>query len=562
MAPSARTQAPATLLRDIRPGTSSSDILGFAEMGGRLFFSARQGPYAVWDLFVTDGTPVGTQALTQSSTVQVANGVPVAVGPDLYFVGHTTAQGDEIWKSDGTPAGTQRVTDLNPGPTGAYAEQLTSWRGYLWFMANAPLGNNGLWRSDGTATGTVQVLQISSMRNLVVAAGKLFFVGIDAGNGDELWVVDDPMSTPRLVRDIRPGGLGSNIGELIEWHGKVWFNANDGVHGHELWSSDGTTAGTMLAADVAPGAASSRPAIFTPTTNYLFFITADLSQTPYLWQTDGTQAGTQLVPNAQPLIGAAGPSAIGAVGDVVYARAATQIASPTVDLWRMDGSANGTVRVRGSNPNQALLPVHLRGVGSRYVYFEGQDSASGVELWRSDGTQQGTTLACDLVAGPGSSMPYELHALGGNLVFLATSTTAGVEPFAVPLDAHGQAIGSPCGTPARATTITSTDPVLGQTFTLSGRNAMPGSAGFLYWGSPAPGPIAVGFGICRLYEPQNGLNFLSTVVASGTTWSMQLTLPNLPALQHFLVRIQGIFAPTDAPPGFDITNAANGNFGY
>lgn len=563
-ATASRAQAPAVLLRDIRPGTQGSAILGFAEMQGRLYFSARQSPFNTFDLWVTDGTPAGTSQLTQSTAVNVYNGVPVAVGPTLYFLGTTAAEGSEIWKSDGTAAGTRRVTDLNPGPTGAYADLLTSWGGYLWFLASAPATNPGLWRSDGTAAGTVQVLQIANLRQPTVAMGKLFFVGIDGAHGDELWVVDDPQSTPRMVLDIKPGSLGSNTGELIDWHGRVWFNADDGLHGNELWSSDGTAAGTALAADVVAGAGSSRPAIFTPTSHHLFFITADLGQTPYLWQTDGTQVGTVLVPNSQPLIGAAGRSAITAVGDVVYARVALTVASPVIDLWRTDGTAAGTFAVRGADPLQPLAPGHLHAVGSRYVYFEGSDSR-GFELWRSDGTTAGTTLVADIVPGSGSSRPFFMQAIGGHLLVLASTPGTGDEPFTVPLDAHGQAIGAACGAAARATTLTATDPVLGQTAMLAGGDAYPGSVGLVFVGLPAPAPIAIGTGPCRCLLSLTGLTLLGiapvNAPGNGSNWSLAVPIPNQAALQGLLLRAQAVFAPTDAALGFDLTNAANLHLG-
>lgn len=557
-------QAPAVLLSDIRPGTQGSGILGFTEMQGRLFCSAQSA--AGWDVFATDGTPAGTVPMGLTGVgVQVHNGTPVAVGPNVFFLGRTAAHGQELWKTDGTPAGTQRVTDLNPGQTDAFADLLTPWNGYCWFTAVVPLGANyGLWRSDGTTAGTVRVgVWSATLRRLTVAGGKLFFVAIDATSGDELWVLDDPQGTPRLVLDIRPGPVGSSIDELIDWRGKLWFNANDGVNGFELWSSDGTATNTVLAADVNPGPGSARPAIFTPTRDYLFFMPADGGMTPNIWQTDGTQAGTQLVPSTPALIGFPGPTAITAVGNVVYARAATQVASPTVDLWRMDGSPNGTARVRGADQNRALLPQHLRAVGSRYVYFQGDDGVAGTEPWRSDGTLLGTTRVADVVPGSGGSAPHQLRALGGKLVFLANTAGTGVEPFAVPLDAHGQAVGAPCGAPGRATTIAATDPVLGQTCMLSGRDAYPGSTGFLYLGLPAAGPVLlpVGGPSCRWLLSPALFTLLASTAVTGTTWSLALPIPNGPGLQRRLLRVQGVFALTDAPGGLDVTNAANLNLG-
>ena len=561
-------QAPAVLLRDIRPGTQSSSTLGFAEMQGRLFFtSVTAQSTSVFDLYATDGTASGTVAFgLPASGVQISNGVPVAVGPNLFFLAQTAAHGQELWRSDGTPAGTALVADLNPGVTNASADQLTSWRGYCWFFASVPISAvRGLWRSDGTAAGTVRVgpLWAGAPRRPTVAGGKLFFVAIDPAAGDELWVLDDPHGTPRMVLDIQTGPTGSSIDELTEWRGQLYFNAKDVAFGWELWRSDGTAVNTVLVADVNPGPGSARPAIFTPTRDYLFFMCGDPSMTGPIWQTDGTQQGTQIIAHTPLLIGFPSPTTLTAVGNVVYARAAQQTTPTTIDLYRIDGSPTGTARVRGSDPNRALAPMRFCAAGSRFLYFQGDDGTTGPELWRSDGTVTGTTRVADVLPGASGSMPGQMRPLGGNLVFWATGSATGTEPYAVPLDAHGQAIGSACGATARATTLAATDPVLGQTCTLSGANAYPGSSGFLFCGLPATAPVQLPFAgpSCRWLLSPALFTLLATTSVSGTSWSLALPLPNDPAFERVLVRVQGVFAVTDAPGSLDVTNAVNLNLG-
>src|SRR6516165_123726 len=74
-----------------------------------------------------------------------------------------------------------------------------------------------------------------------------------------------------LVKDINPGGAGSNPGGLIDVNGTLFFAANDGTHGTELWKSDGTASGTVLVADIDPGSASSYPTFLTVAGRHLFF---------------------------------------------------------------------------------------------------------------------------------------------------------------------------------------------------------------------------------------------------------------------------------------------------
>ena len=65
------------------------------------------------------------------------------------------------------------------------------------------------------------------------------------------------MSTPRLVKDIYPGGNSSYARYLTAVGNTLYFAADDGSSGYELWKSDGTTAGTVRVADLYPGSSGS-----------------------------------------------------------------------------------------------------------------------------------------------------------------------------------------------------------------------------------------------------------------------------------------------------------------
>ena len=83
-------------------------------------------------------------------------------------------------------------------------------------------------------------------------------------------------------------------------------------------------------------------------------------------------------------------------------------------------AARGTVLPRDSSlqvahgtpvPLGAALPGDL-------LYFRAETVQSGEELWRSDGTAEGTVLVKDIRQGVASSRPFSLTVMGVTLFFL------------------------------------------------------------------------------------------------------------------------------------------------
>ena len=63
------------------------------------------GASEVWG---SDGTGLGTQALTSFATLSSQVGQLRVVGSELFFSASTPAHGTELWVTDGTAAGTRR----------------------------------------------------------------------------------------------------------------------------------------------------------------------------------------------------------------------------------------------------------------------------------------------------------------------------------------------------------------------------------------------------------------------------------------------------------------------
>lgn len=258
------TVAGTGLLRDIAPGaTSSQPFLGedFTTAGDRTFFSANDGTTG-FELWSTDGTPLGTSLVRDlrpgsgsSNPTQLT-----AVGDRVFFVASDGTTGSELWVSDGTLGGTT-VVDVAPGPVGSNPSELVADGLAVWFTAYVG-GKEEVFRSDGTPAGTVAVTnggagQGNPYSDLVPTQNGLFFVhyGLQA-HGAELWHSTGTLASTHLVLDIGPGRADGIVpGTLAPALGgtQLVFGGNDREHGLQLWLSDGSAANTRRLTDWGSG---------------------------------------------------------------------------------------------------------------------------------------------------------------------------------------------------------------------------------------------------------------------------------------------------------------------
>ncbi len=104
-----------------------------------------------------------------------------------------------------------------------------------------------------------------------------------------------------------------------------------------------------------------------------------------------------------------------------------------LELWRTDGTDDGTVLVRDILPGSGSAgPRALAAAGGR-LYFSATDSVHGMELWESDGTEAGTRMVQDIAPGGVASNPGELTEVGGRLFFAADDGVHGRELWVLPL---------------------------------------------------------------------------------------------------------------------------------
>ncbi len=170
---------------------------------------------------------------------------------------------------------------------------------------------------------------------------------------------------------------------------------------------------------------SSAPQNFTVSNGLLFF---QAKETPgsgiELWKTDGTIEGTSLVKNIN-INGNADPILLTDVENILYFNAKDGISGS--ELWKSDGSEMGTSLVSnisefmGSNPEQMISY-------NGELYFSSTDGITGHELWRSDGSEFGTFLIKDInPQGSSNSSPHWLTVYNNLLYFQSTDGPHGKE---------------------------------------------------------------------------------------------------------------------------------------
>ncbi len=157
-----------------------------------------------------------------------------------------------------------------------------------------------------------------------------------------------------------------------------------------------------------------------------YFSAVDQDHGRELWRTDGTPQGTELVADINPGSASSGPDNFAAFLGKLYF-AADGGAGDGYELWVYDGSLSGPHQVKDINPGaNPSSPSDFTAINNT-LYFAAYSGASGGEVWKTDGTSGGTVMVKDINDNPNGGKPGQLTNFNGTLYFSARNSASGGE---------------------------------------------------------------------------------------------------------------------------------------
>ncbi len=396
------------LAANLVPGATGIYPADAVSLNNVSYFAADYGAHGK-ELWRSDATPAGTSMVRDvvpGATGSDATNLTIVGGAILFVTHNPDGSSSGIWKSDGTEAGT---VELKAFDANTLTRQVAVIGGRLLFPTyNTDTGSADLWVSNGTADGTKiishlftgteravpDMLDLGNGRVLLQDSGQLFSSDGTSGGMIELGDLSGADTTrPKFAR------TPSRSGEV------TLFLAERG-EGQELevWGTDGTAYGTQRIATAGVGAA---PGTFTAvgTTDFGRIPALSLFQTVQgtehkLWITDGSKIGTRLVFTSTANIEQAislhtNFGFYDTKGLLLFHDAAGQY---QLGMFEADDSSVTTLKTLMTKGTLSAPPVVINDIAF-FIVSDADDvdsPARSTQLWRSNGTADGTVLVRDL----------------------------------------------------------------------------------------------------------------------------------------------------------------------
>jgi ELWxxDGT repeat protein len=346
------------LVKDIYAGSEASNPVNLTAVGDLIYFTIDDE-----SLWVSDGSAAGTAKLHETTNTTILG----SVKGKLVFTGNSPMNGNELWFTDGTLEGTV-VKDIRPGVTSTTFGSSFALLNDLYFSADDGVHGVEIWKTDGSVEGTSMVKDLSSGSSMIEQIARtsslVCFVYTSGEFGRELYKTDGTAGGTSLVKDLSLGAASSSFEHFSSVNNILYFSASSSgadAKGFEMYRSDGTATGTFMLKDIYSGITSSLPNTFVPDVenNRMYFFADNDILGRELWKTDGTTEGTAIVKDialSSRSGVSAGPSIL--IGGELYFQASDYDYSYTqvFELWKTDGTAEGTMKVENSHSLSNEVP--------------------------------------------------------------------------------------------------------------------------------------------------------------------------------------------------------------
>ncbi len=388
LAAGARAQAP-TLVKDIWSGPNSAHPNSITAFGDKLLFSASDSLYGqeLWEWRIASSTAVrvsdnGIKNYSGCIT-EARRPMPVFNG-HVFFMAYKSASATCLLKYQGTGA-----PDTVFGSPNMNFRSTCVLGNKLYFFADTATFNAYLWSYDGTNPPVrhryfKNIVRGGNWSSLLIPyKGKLYFAADTAGFGAELFSFDPLTNTASLVADISKGTKSSDPSAFIVGGGKLYFTATDSAHGEELYSFDGTT--TTRLTDVIAGPGSGVVLCCNIGMAYhkggIFFDGNVSTPTGHaaVFRYDTASGMTMKVCDPFPTIGGTLPQQFLSTPHNLYFYV-SNLSAPGAEVWKYNGTV--AAMVADLNPGKGNGVFSNLELHEGYVYFAGDNGATGYELYR------------------------------------------------------------------------------------------------------------------------------------------------------------------------------------
>jgi ELWxxDGT repeat protein len=371
-----------------------------------------------------------------------------------------------------TVRGTQVFKSVVPDTPTQFGNEIATFNGFVYFVANDDVHGNELWRTDGTNEGTALVSDIypglpstnSNPHRLTVVGDRLFFNAYNATTQSPETVYYIDASAPTTVHQLSAARADTSalvpaIGPIFGApNGRLVISRLLGESSNCCYAVYALPPGGTVLTKISVGAEDiNANNVFSPAATaggWTYYSRSNTNVSPgqgsELWRTNGSV--TESVANIYPGNDGSGPSAFVATSDRVYFTA--NDGTHGRELWVTNPSNKADTHIVHEHvPGTAGTSINDPGQvanGNILYYVPANDPVTGPELWRTDGTEAGTRVVKDLSPGDGgysTVTPFPLRGgvgfLRGSDIFASSDGTAAATALLNTVDGDGYGPNTP-----------------------------------------------------------------------------------------------------------------------